>query len=586
MRLYYSQSKSRLNKIKDYIKLASKYNNNRFIQQSLGHGLYTTIEIEKRKAGRKKRCAVCATAVKTYMDAVMKDITPAKFDDMMGVNEKLTLMFAIDDTGSMHNEIDAAKAIATYIVDHPRQDTTVDYILSPFNDPKTGPVQHMKAGKGKEFIKAIERLRPHGGGDCPEFAFRGIIDALNEGSKDDAKSPLYVFTDATAKDDNDENTMMARITAKSKGTSVYFFTTGLCGKTSYKPFEDLAKETCGQMFELPKNSFDLSKMKKISKGLLASATCSSGGGIDPFGKKRRSPRNSVYKLPFDDSMEKVIVSVTTENSRPMIDLKNPLGVSVSSGKTALPKGAIFEVDHPKPGIWKLIVSSGAGKHSYLIKGSGKTNVDFDFIFVIPRKWMSPLPISHPLVGKSAHAILIVRATDKIRSTSLNLEILSKDDKVLIKTTVTPVGTSGAHFLASFSTPTVPFKLKLRGKTKKNFNFERNSANIVHPSRVLVRVLYARSEFTVPIRGRGLVIFFVYNTDATEIFDFKVKDSSTFSATVLRSAVRVYKNRSGFFYAMFTPKSTATSGAADNVLVTATGRTSKVIVNHVFTLMVV
>ncbi len=258
----------------------------------------------------------------------------------------------------------------------------------------------MEAGKSNEFLKAIDGLSAGGGGDCPELTFRGIIDALNAGSKDDAKSPLFVFTDATAKDATPENTLMASISAKTKGASVYFFTTGLCGMTSYKPFEDLAKETCGQMFELPKNSFDLSKMKKISKGLLASTTCSGGGGGGPLpGKKKRSASSSVYKLLFDDSMEKVIVSVTTQNSGPKIDLRDPLGIPVGSGKTPLPKGAIFEIDHPRPGTWKLIVSSGAGKHSYLIKGSSKTNVDFDFVFFIPRSSMSPLPISHPLIGE-------------------------------------------------------------------------------------------------------------------------------------------------------------------------------------------
>lgn len=183
-------------------------------------------------------------------------------------------------------------------------------------------------------------------------------------------------------------------------------------------------------------------------------------------------------------------------------------------------------------------------------------------------------------------MLIVRAADKIRGSSLNLELLSKDDKVLNTTSISPVGASGAHFSASFSTPTVPFKLKLRGKTKKNFDFDRNAPNIVYPSRALLRVLYARSEFTVPIHGRGLVIFFVYNTDSTEIFDFKVKDSPTFNAFIVRSAVRVYKNRSGFFYARFTANSTTTSGTADDVLVSATGRRSNVTVSHVFSLMVV
>ena len=47
---------------------------------------------------------------------------------------QVTLMFAIDDTGSMSDEIAAAKKIATSIVNEQRVEP-VDYILSPFNDP-------------------------------------------------------------------------------------------------------------------------------------------------------------------------------------------------------------------------------------------------------------------------------------------------------------------------------------------------------------------------------------------------------------------------------------------------------------------
>lgn len=135
MKRYYSPSSLRLEKIKEYIKLAAKNGNNEFIQQALGHGLYTAIEIEKRKTRREKRCAFCVSAVKKYMDTIKEEVGSAVFQNMIGVNEKVTLMFAIDTTGSMSAEIATAKAIAKGIVDHPRQQTEVDYILSPFNDP-------------------------------------------------------------------------------------------------------------------------------------------------------------------------------------------------------------------------------------------------------------------------------------------------------------------------------------------------------------------------------------------------------------------------------------------------------------------
>jgi len=579
MKRYYSPSSLRLEKIKEYIKLAAKNGNNEFIQQALGHGLYTAIEIEKRKTRREKRCAFCVSAVKKYMDTIKEEVGSAVFQNMIGVNEKVTLMFAIDTTGSMSAEIATAKAIAKGIVDHPRQQTEVDYILSPFNDPECGPVT--KAGEGEEFLKAIEDLSATGGGDCPELAFTGIIRALNEGAEND--SPLFVFTDATAKDEH--QLLPAKLIAKGKRASVYFFTTGLCGQASYKPFEELASDSCGQMFEIPKRSNDLAKMSNITKSLLRPASCDTGTGGDQSRRKKRSG-GSEYQLPFDDVMEKVIVSVATQNTGATIDLKDPRGVPVSSGETTLAKGAIFEIDHPRPGMWNLTVSPEAGKYSYVIKAFSKTNVDFDFVFVIPRKRMSPLPISHPLTGTPAHAILIVRASHRIRSTSLSLVILSKNGAVLNTTSVSPVGTSGAHFSASFATPTVPFRLKLRGRTKKNFDFERSSHNIVHPSHTLIRVRYASHEFTVPIRGSSMVMFLVYNTGSTEMFDLKVQESSIFTASMLMSAVRVHQNRSSFLIVRFSAKSTATSGTADNVIVTATGRTSNVSVNHAFSLMVV
>ena len=149
MKWYYTQSTTRAKKIKDYIKLASKHGNTRFIQQLLGHGLFTSIEIEKRKAtstgltgkrattlSRSKRCAPCAAAVKKYLETIKKEVKASVFDALLGVVERVTLMFAIDDTGSMGSEIVAVKAIAKYIIEYPsRQYTEIDYVLSPFNDP-------------------------------------------------------------------------------------------------------------------------------------------------------------------------------------------------------------------------------------------------------------------------------------------------------------------------------------------------------------------------------------------------------------------------------------------------------------------
>ena len=164
--------------------------------------------------------------------------------------------------------------------------------------------------------------------------------------------------------------------------------------------------------------------------------------------------------------------------------------------------------------------------------------------------------------------------------------MSKAGNRLGTTTVTSHGTSGAHFSASFIPPSVPFKLKLRGKTEKGYSFERNSRNIVHPSHALIRVLYARNEFTIPAGKSGFVMFLVYNTGPTEVFDIKIKDRLNYVHRLLRSSITVRQGRKSFFSVSFRAPSSAKRGKGDEVLATITGRTSKKTVGHVVRLMVV
>ena len=231
------------------------------------------------------------------------------------------------------------------------------------------------------------------------MAFTGIRDALKKGPVPD--SPLFVFTDAPPKDVS--LLKKAKLDAKSYGAAVYFFLTDGCGKEAdYLPFEELARDTCGQIFELPKSRPEIAKMKKFTKVLLEGTTCNSGLQLPSIGKKKRSVAAKEYKLLVDDTMDKIIVSIYSANSSPKITLEDPLGNSV--GKTTVSKVTIFEVANPKPGLWTLTVPPDAGKHTYQFKATSKTNMDFDFIFVIPRVRGTPMPISHPLTGETLISI--------------------------------------------------------------------------------------------------------------------------------------------------------------------------------------
>ena len=148
---------------------------------------------------------------------------------------------------------------------------------------ETGPLTYKETGKGKEFKKAIEKLRGHGGGDCPELTFKRILDAMTAGPK--YGSPLYVFTDASATKENIDEVLLW---AEEMSITINFFATGLCGMSTYKPFEDLAKETCRYMFNLARSS-DLKRLSAITSGALVGATClHKGGRGNAIGKKKQS----------------------------------------------------------------------------------------------------------------------------------------------------------------------------------------------------------------------------------------------------------------------------------------------------------
>ena len=234
------------------------------------------------------------------------------------------------------------------------------------------------------------------------MAFTGILEALKKGPLNN--SPLYVFTDAPPKDVS--LLQDAKIITRLRGVHVYFFLTNACGdEADYLPFEELARDSCGQIFKLPKSRSDIAKMKRYIKTLLEGTACIGALQILSIGKKKRSVAAKEYKLMVDDTMDKIIVSISSANSSPKITLEDPLGNSV--GKTTVSKVTIFEVANPKPGLWTLTVPPDTGKHTYLFKGTSKTNMDFDVIFVIPRVRGTPIPISHPLTGEPLISIIII-----------------------------------------------------------------------------------------------------------------------------------------------------------------------------------
>ena len=171
--------------------------------------------------------------------------------------------------------------------------------------------------------------------------------------------------------------------------------------------------------------------------------------------------------------------------------------------------------------------------------------------------------------------------------TLKLNILSTNGRPLHTIPLRQVGGDGVHFSASFHTPTEAFNMQLKGKTKKGFQFERNSQSTVEPSHVVVKLLYAQNEFTVPKSDElnDFSMFFILNSGDTEKFKFQIKETVNFKAKYSSSLITVYKNRPAAVFVRFFPKRSAVPGSVDDLLVTVTGETSKVTATNIVSLMV-
>ena len=109
----------------------------------------------------------------------------------------------------------------------------------------TGPVTYRQESERSKFVSDIEGLTATGGGDCPELAFTGMLKAFDEGPK--YGSPMFVFTDASAKDGNSSNMVELKGAASMNGVTITFFTNlHGCSSGGIKDYEEIAFDTNGK----------------------------------------------------------------------------------------------------------------------------------------------------------------------------------------------------------------------------------------------------------------------------------------------------------------------------------------------------
>ena len=127
-------SEATLAKLKRLLVTAITSKSYKYAREVLGQVMYL-LSVKTSPLGRKKRSS--QNEGDKFLQGLRQQVGSSTFDSFMAVQGDVSLMFVIDDTGSMGDEIQATKNIAIDIINYPRQ-APVEYILSPFNDPYPG----------------------------------------------------------------------------------------------------------------------------------------------------------------------------------------------------------------------------------------------------------------------------------------------------------------------------------------------------------------------------------------------------------------------------------------------------------------
>ena len=111
-----------------------------------------------------------------------------------------------------------------------------------------GPVTFREGSDRSAFVSDIDSLEAYGplNPDCPELAFTGMLNAIREGPT--IGSPMFVFTDASAKDADSLNIADLKGMTEAMQVTITFFTgVDHCGPSPVvKDYDEIARDTGGK----------------------------------------------------------------------------------------------------------------------------------------------------------------------------------------------------------------------------------------------------------------------------------------------------------------------------------------------------
>ncbi|XP_066560124.1 von Willebrand factor A domain-containing protein 7 [Amia ocellicauda] len=429
--------------------------------------------------------------------AVLQDLRDtvgdSNFLKLLNVGRYSALVFVIDTTGSMFDEISAARQRAQSIIKE-RQGTVDEpatYMLVPFHDPGVGPVQETE--DPDEFMHFLGDLMALGGGDEPEMCLSAIHLALLHSPP---LSEIYVFTDASPKDRHLQSTVEGLILEKHI-------------KVTFLLTEDPSRRMKREVLS-PDRFLIYTNLSALSGGLAVFTNDRDIQSVSalvqdnmPSSKvtllhiqKEASSSSSTHSFYIDSTVNNTTIHVVG-TLRDFI-LHNPSGQNQSlfQGKGDLATMQSYEglsriILFPplSPGEWQIEVLN---QERIMVNVIGQSSVDFLYHFAVAVNGTHPglsRVEGSPVAGVPTFLLLTVTGlSGSDGATFSHVTLQGAKGESLLRVVLNSSSSLG-EFLGEIPTlPTVPFSVRLTGQDRLGGVLERVSTEMIQAVHVQLQVL--------------------------------------------------------------------------------------------------
>ncbi|MPC08143.1 Hemicentin-1 [Portunus trituberculatus] len=354
----------------------------------------------------------------------------------------------------------------------------------------------------ERFQESLKESYIFGGGDCPEMAIKAIRIALDISLP---HSYVYVFTDARAKDYYLLDEVLQII--QKKQSQVVFVMTGDCGNHThpgYQAFEDIASTSSGQIFHLDKGNvkesfeelFEPFKTSRETRSCRSTQLChhqnlltlvldfvrvsleSRKVNLLSFNREDFGPGEENIPLLIDPTLKQFTISVSGE--KPKIEIYDAAGRYIKEEEGVehlldLENVKIVGVKQPSPGQYNISVGS---ESKFTVRATGVSSLSFDHGFSLYPTTDFKETYHRPMTGETSY--VLVKPSDVTEFGDLiRLQMISLDGRILEDLPLTRLpGSLPVYNGTAFLTPDQPFNLKIFGRDKHGYEFERISSTAV------------------------------------------------------------------------------------------------------------